>query len=239
MLSRNLTLIDALDPSSVPHDPIHIDILDKDVTGRVFEEILTKAHVTGDGHIQLINPNGIDIRGYQTKLSLYIKECKEAIMEYGARQLPNNMTRDLKTEVGINVDNSLQYDSHLDALCDKLKEGNCYKVIEEIEQVKHEIMEAKQYSNQAESLLEEAKKKQQQSLLLDSTDGLQSPSYTSTMSSGSSVSAKTDNSDTIKSTDSKNECIERKVRIQQLNTNVIKLVKLLLYINFYYSYVCR
>ena len=61
-----------------------------------------------------------------------------AIMEYGKNKLLENIARELKIAVGISNNSNLQYDCHIDALCDKLNEANCDHVIKEIEEVKRE-----------------------------------------------------------------------------------------------------
>ena len=195
LLSRNLTIIDALGPASIPHDPAHIDILDKDITGKVFEKILTKAHISGDGQVRLINPNGVDVRGYQEKLDQYVKECEDTLMKYCVHKLPHDIEKSLRIEVGASNGEVLTYGEHFGALKEKLMELRCDdELLEEVERVREEILMAKQYRNQAESLLEEFNKKQQQSKLLDSTQDLRSPSYaSSSVSANSTISIKSNN----------------------------------------------
>lgn len=193
LLARDLTLIDALGPSSVPHDSTHVDIIDKDVRGKVFEDIMSQAHISGDGHVRLINPNGVDIRNYVSKLDQYVKECQEVVMEFGVRKLPIDMERTLRSDLAVSTNTTLTFDSHFDSLYEKLTEIDNAETLEEIGRVREEMIMAGQYRVQAESLLHEARRNEQQSRLLESTDGLlQSPSYCSTVSSGSAVSLKSD-----------------------------------------------
>ena len=194
LLARDLTLIDALGPSLVPHDPTHVDIIDKDVRGKVFEDIMSQAHISGDGHVRLINPNGVDIRNYVSKLDLYVKECQEVIMEFGVRKLPIDMERTLRSDLAVSTNTTLTFDNHFDCLHEKLtKIADNADTLEEIGRVREEMIMAGQYRVQAESLLHEARRNEQQSRLLESTDGLlQSLSYCSTVSSGSAVSLKSD-----------------------------------------------
>lgn len=165
-------MFDALGPASVPHDPTHIDVIDKDVKGKVFEEIMSKAHVSGSGHVRLINPNGIDIRNYTAKLDEYIDECHDTIMKYCIQKLPYNYEKSLRAELGLGVREGPVYDEHFSALHDKVKEAELSEVIEEVEHVQHEVMTAEQYRNQAEALLQDSIRNEDQAKLVEMTDGL-------------------------------------------------------------------
>ena len=188
LLSRNLTLIDALGNGSVSHDPAHIDILDKDVKGKVYEEILSKAHISGCGRVKLINPRGVDLQGYQKKLGQYIKECGIVAMRYGFGKLPVEAKKSLRTELGIRDTETPSFKDHYSSLCVKLAESGCDGVVEEMRRIMEEIKEAEQYIEQAEALMEDIKREQSQSRLLDSTDGLRSPPYPSSSCSSSATS---------------------------------------------------
>ena len=104
------------------HDPAHIDILDKDVKGKVYEEILSKAHISGSGHVKLINPRGVDLQGYQKKLGQYIKECGIVTMRYGFGKLPVEAKKSLRTELGIRDTETPSFKEHYSSLCVKLEE---------------------------------------------------------------------------------------------------------------------
>lgn len=210
-MSRNLTVFDAMGPASIPHDPAHIDVIDKDVKGKVFEEILSKAHISGSGHVRLINPNGIDVRNYSTKLDEYINECQETIMKYCIQKLPYNHEKSLRAHLGVGVREGLTFDEHFSALYDKLKEAELNEVIEEVEQVQHEIMTAEQYKNQAEALLQDTMRSEEQSKLIEMTDGLLSPnsSHASHESFTSSVWPNTKRTNTKNDRNDKNAVLRR------------------------------
>ena len=184
LLSRNLTLIDALGNGSESHDPAHIDILDKNV----YEEILSKAHISGSGRVKLINPRGVDLQGYQKKLGQYIKECGIVTMRYGFRKFPVEAKKSLRMELGIRDTESPSFKDHYSSLCVKLEESGCDGVVEEMRRIMEEIKEAEQYIEQAEALMEDIKREHNQSRLLDSTDGLRSPPYLSSSCSSSATS---------------------------------------------------
>ena len=183
LLSCNLTLIDALGNGSVSHDPAHIDIVDKDVKGKVYEEILSKAHISGSGRVKLINPRGVDLQGYQKMLGQYIKECGIVAMRYGFGKLPVEAKKSLRTELGIRDTETPSFKDHYSSLCVKLEESGCDGVVEEMRR-----KEAEQYIQQVEALMEDIKREHSQSRLLDSTDGLQSPPYPSSSCSSSATS---------------------------------------------------
>ena len=53
---------------SVPHDPVHVPISAKHVNGKIFDDTLSAAHISGNKHITLINPLEIDLVSYKEKL---------------------------------------------------------------------------------------------------------------------------------------------------------------------------
>ena len=53
---------------SVPHDPVHVPISAKHVNGKIFDDTLSAAHISGNKHITLINPLEIDLLSYKEKL---------------------------------------------------------------------------------------------------------------------------------------------------------------------------
>ena len=74
-----MTLIDALGPISVPHDPVQdtlglmsVPILAKHVDGKIFDEAFSTVHISGKEHIILIIPLRIDLLLYKEKLDQVI-----------------------------------------------------------------------------------------------------------------------------------------------------------------------
>ena len=188
LISRHLTLMDALGPASVPHNPHHVPILDKKIKGKVFEGILSTAHITGDRHVRLINPCGVDLQNYTDKIDVYTEECERVIMKYAFAKLPTDVRKHLSIQLNLQKGEVPIYDEHKLLVCQRLEEGGCGLVLEEIQKVEEEIEHAKSFKEQARALLEEVRKENKQSELLESVDGLQSPSLLSLSSGAISVS---------------------------------------------------
>lgn len=69
--------MDALGPTSVPHNPKHVSILNKSVSARVFQGILPLAHVAGGGHVTLINPGGVNLLAYELQLDQFMNKVEK------------------------------------------------------------------------------------------------------------------------------------------------------------------
>ncbi|EDV24931.1 uncharacterized protein TRIADDRAFT_56355 [Trichoplax adhaerens] len=70
LVAKKLTIIDALAPSVIRHNPKHIPIINKDVMSKVFDEVMTVFHANPvkPNELKLINPLGVDLDGYEKRL---------------------------------------------------------------------------------------------------------------------------------------------------------------------------
>jgi len=74
--AKRLTILDALGSTFVTHTPKYVSILDKNVMSKVFDDVLPIAHVSRDQKIRLVNPNGVNLKDYEAKLTVAIEKFK-------------------------------------------------------------------------------------------------------------------------------------------------------------------
>ncbi|KAK3738170.1 hypothetical protein QZH41_019678, partial [Actinostola sp. cb2023] len=75
LVARKLTILDALSPTLIPHTTKYVPILDKHILSKVFDQVLPLAHTSGSNRdeVQLVNPQGVNLKAYETKLDAVIK----------------------------------------------------------------------------------------------------------------------------------------------------------------------
>ena len=166
LVARHLTLMDALGPASVSHNPLHVPVLDKDISGKVYQGLLSTAHISGDGNVSLINPVGVDLVGYQEQLRGYCKECKTAIDTLLFESLPKDAQDALREELG--VTSTPSYGDNRGVMNEQLNKYGCGHLIKEAELVENEMKQAGAYSKQASALLTEIRSNKRQNILVDS-----------------------------------------------------------------------
>ena len=157
---RQLTLMDALGPAAVPHNSQHVPILDKHVRGRVFEQVLSHAHLTNSGHMSLINPQGVDLVGYTNQLDSYMNECGKTLMRTLWVSLSSEDKDELRTELHISESELPSYSVHWERTKQFLAS---HHLSEELDQDLHllekEISQAAAYKQQALALHDDISKK--------------------------------------------------------------------------------
>uniref|UniRef100_A0A1X7TED8 Uncharacterized protein n=1 Tax=Amphimedon queenslandica TaxID=400682 RepID=A0A1X7TED8_AMPQE len=152
---RNLLLMDALGPTAVPHNPKHVPILDKKVHGKVYEGLLSTAHISGKGNITLVNPSGVDLVSYESKLMQYIEECEGVMERVVAESLPQVKLQGIKEKVGLEGSERIHYKEHKEELREGLRDAGCGSLLSELDKVEAEIKKAHVLISQAAALKEE------------------------------------------------------------------------------------
>merc|ERR1712228_262087 len=61
------------------HKPKYVSILDKNVMSNVFDDVLPIAHVSRRQEIRLVNPNGVNLKDYETKLQAALDKFKQRL----------------------------------------------------------------------------------------------------------------------------------------------------------------
>ncbi|XP_036401419.1 von Willebrand factor A domain-containing protein 3B-like [Megalops cyprinoides] len=68
LVARRLTIIDALAPTAVPQSAKFIPILEKHIYSKVFDEVFPLAHLSSGHRLTLVNPLGVNLEDYKTRL---------------------------------------------------------------------------------------------------------------------------------------------------------------------------
>eukprot|EP00794_Sanderia_malayensis_P007171 gene7171-7977_t len=84
LVTRKLTILDALAPTMIPHTTKYVPILDKHVLSKVFDQVLPLAHASGRdrNEVQIINPQASNLNGYEEKLKATIEEYKSKLDQF-------------------------------------------------------------------------------------------------------------------------------------------------------------
>ena len=81
LATKKLTLIDALRPTIVRHSAKYVPIIDKYVTGKVFEEIFPDFYINSGNkdEIKYVNPTAVDLEKYEQQVEKQIKIYQEKL----------------------------------------------------------------------------------------------------------------------------------------------------------------
>jgi hypothetical protein len=184
LAKRHLTLIDALGPVSIPHDPAHVPLIDKHVHGKVFERILSTAHITSTGRVTLINAVGVDLVSYQAKLDSYIQECQRAMENIIKQEIPKDVIRDVRQALDIEENEDCLDEKHKEEFHSKLRDNGFDQLLSCLEDIEKEIEQANTYKIQAAELRRQSTAKRRKS----QPDGLPSNDISRSNSSRSNSS---------------------------------------------------
>ncbi|CAH1267973.1 VWA3A [Branchiostoma lanceolatum] len=79
LVAKKLTIMDALAPTVIPHKAKYVPILDKHVVSKVFDESLPIAHASSSGKLRLVNPQAVDLVGYEERLQKAVDSYKRRL----------------------------------------------------------------------------------------------------------------------------------------------------------------
>ncbi|CAG5130703.1 unnamed protein product [Candidula unifasciata] len=68
LAAKHLTIMDALGSTFVSHKPKYVSVLDKYISGKVFNEIMPMAFVSSDQRMYFFNPDGINLKEYENSV---------------------------------------------------------------------------------------------------------------------------------------------------------------------------
>ncbi|XP_010221936.1 PREDICTED: von Willebrand factor A domain-containing protein 3B [Tinamus guttatus] len=158
LVARRLTILDALAPTAVPHGTTYIPVLDKHVGSKVFDEVLSLAHVSSDKkRITLINPQAVNLDAYKEKLEQAIKSYERRLNLIVWRALPQD-ERDKFKE-----DGPVQYMQNKEALLETLEKLGWPVSHDDVILLEDEILTALTYKQQASDLQDAVKKETEKS----------------------------------------------------------------------------
>lgn len=158
LTARKLTLMDALGPTAIPHNPKHVSVLDKSVSARVFQGILPFAHVAGNGYVTLINPRGVNLRGYESQLEDFVKEATKEKGHLVWKRLSQDGQDRVSQELGLADGEVPIIDDNQSLLKAVLEEeGVSWQEVEkELRLMDDEVTLARAYQQQSVALRQEA-----------------------------------------------------------------------------------
>ena len=188
LTARKLTLMDALGPTAIPHNPKHVSVLDKSVSGRVFQGILPFAHVAGNGCVTLINPRGVNLREYESQLDHFVKDAIQEKSRLVWKRLSQAGQDKISQELGladgvipVMEDNQSLLQSALE------EEGVSWQKVEkELRLMEDEVALAHSYQQQSVALRQEAATQNKQAKRRSSSLDIQL-SHSTSVSSVSSM----------------------------------------------------
>ncbi|NXP32387.1 VWA3B protein, partial [Leiothrix lutea] len=153
LTARRLTIMDALAPTTVPHNTKSIPVLDKQVVSKVFAKMLPLAHASSDKKgIALANPEAVNLDAYKEKLEQAIKSYERRLNLVIWRALSRE-ERDKFKE-----DGPVQYLQHKEALLEALENLGWPVPYEDVKLLEDEILTALTYIKQASDIQEAVKK---------------------------------------------------------------------------------
>ncbi|NWI99612.1 VWA3B protein, partial [Crypturellus undulatus] len=178
LVARRLTILDALAPTAVPHDTTYIPVLDKHVGSKVFDEVLSLAHVSSDKkRITLINPQAVNLDAYKEKLEQAIKSYERQVNRCTSKCILNSCFAFFNRRLNLIIwralpqderdkfkeDGPVQYMQNKEALLEALEKLGWPISHEDVILLEDEILTALTYKQQASDLQEAVKKETEKS----------------------------------------------------------------------------
>ena len=157
LVSLNLTLMDALGPSAVPHSSSYVPLLDKHVSSRVLPSLLPLAHVPPKGQkMTLINPIGPDLRHYHQRLEKQVERYWQRLTQLAWGAIPADQWGVVREECGVGEEETPSYQQHKTVLCRVMKELGWPRPQVDFDLLEQEIAQAETYKKYSTALMEEA-----------------------------------------------------------------------------------
>ncbi|XP_013387557.1 von Willebrand factor A domain-containing protein 3B [Lingula anatina] len=88
LLAKKLTILDALAPTMIEQNAKHIPVLDAYALSKVFDDSMPFAHVSNRRHIHLVNPDSVDLKAYENKVSAAVEKYKKRLDAMVWKALP-------------------------------------------------------------------------------------------------------------------------------------------------------
>lgn len=153
--------MDALGPSAIPHSAKHVPILDKKITSKVFNSMFPLAHVANGNKVTLINPGGVDLRGYEERLQCQIDLYWERLTKLAWDAVPTEKKDSTIVECvgeGSVADPlMLSYKNHRDVLRKALDNLGWPRPQSNFDLLETEIKQAENFMKYSETLREESR----------------------------------------------------------------------------------
>ena len=158
-----LTLMDALGPSAIPHSAKDVPILDKKVTSKVFNSVFPLAHVANGNKVTLINPGGVDLRGYEERLQrqtdlYWVRLTKLAWDAVPAEKRDSTIVECVGEGSEVTNPLTLSYKDHRDVLRKALEDLGWPRPQANFDLLEMEIKQAENFMKYSATLREESRR---------------------------------------------------------------------------------
>ena len=153
--SLKLTLMDALGPTAIPHTSKHVPLLQKNISSKVFNSVFPLAHVANDNRVTLINPNGVNLIDYESKLDKQVMIYWNRLSHLAWDAIPVERKPLLLTDCGLEDDQTPSYKEYRELLNSMLKELGWPRPQVDFDLLEEEIRLAERYRQYSVSLREE------------------------------------------------------------------------------------
>ncbi|GFR58512.1 von Willebrand factor A domain-containing protein 3B [Elysia marginata] len=104
LVAKRLTILDALGSTFIPHKAKYISILDKHVMSKVFDEVLPIAHVSKSQNVRLVNPNGVNLKEYETKVKAAQAKFRKRLDALVWNALPESAKEEFESDKPISFE---------------------------------------------------------------------------------------------------------------------------------------
>ncbi|KAG8452170.1 hypothetical protein GDO86_004097 [Hymenochirus boettgeri] len=148
LAAMRLTIMDALEPTSIPHTAKYVPILDKHVFSKVFDEVLPLAQISRDGKFSLINPQAVNLTEYRQKLTKAIENYERRLNLVIWRALSQEERDKFQSEVPVS------YEENKEALLQALDRLGWPISVKNVTLLEDEINAGKLYLQKAHVLQE-------------------------------------------------------------------------------------
>ena len=154
--------MDALGPSAIPHSAKHVPILDKKISSKVFNSVFPLAHVANGNRITLINPGGVDLRGYEERLEHQIDLYWERLTKIAWDAVPPETRNSVIVQCvdeGLVVTDplTLSYKDHREVLRNTMEDLGWPRPQANFDLLETEIKQAENFMKYSATLREESR----------------------------------------------------------------------------------
>ena len=150
--SLKLTLMDALGPTAIPHTSKHVPLLQKNVPSKVFNSVFPLAHVANDNRVTLINPNGVNLIDYESKLDKQVVVYWNRLSRLAWVAIPAERKPSILTDCRLEDDQTPSYKEHRELLNSMLEELGWPRPQVDFDLLEEEIRLAESYRQYSVSL---------------------------------------------------------------------------------------
>ncbi|BFZ14861.1 hypothetical protein BsWGS_17900 [Bradybaena similaris] len=146
LAAKHLTIIDALGSTFVSHKAKYVSVLDKYISGKVFNEIMPLAFVSGDQKMYFFNPHGINLKEYENRVRAAVDKFKKRLHVIVWEALPPSSKAQYDSDGPVSLTNNVQ------KMLQLLREADWPVSEKDVYLLLDEITKGEKYINQSKIL---------------------------------------------------------------------------------------